>query len=78
MAKIFFQKKQYYNLQITNVLSFPKVIGSKYGTNTFVFRATHLWNKVPDSIKNEPDAKYFKVKLRGNWQVIKCVCISYK
>ena len=44
MNKIFTQKKQYYNLRITNLLSFPKVIGSKYGTNAFVFRATQLWN----------------------------------
>ena len=57
MNKIFTQKKQCYNLRITNLLSFPKVIGSKYGTNTFVFCATHRWNQVPDSIKNEPNAK---------------------
>ena len=78
MNKIFTQKKQYYNLRITNLLSFPKVIGSKYGTNTFVFRATHLWNQVPDSIKNEPNAKCFKAKLTRNWQVIKCTCTSCK
>ena len=54
MNKIFTQKKQYYNLRITKLLSFPKVIGSKYGTNTFAFRATHLWNQVPHSIKSEP------------------------
>ena len=78
MNKIFIQKKQYYNLRITNLLSYPKVIGSKYGTNTFVFRATHLWNQVPDSIKNEPNAKCFKVKLKRNWQVIKCICTSCK
>ena len=76
MNKIFIQKKQYYNLRITNLLSYPKVIGSKYGTNTFVFRATHLWNQVPDSIKNEPNAKCFKVKLTRNWQVVKCTCTS--
>ena len=78
MNKIFIQKKQYYNLRITNLLSYPKVIGSKYGTNTFVFRATHLWNQVPDSIKNEPNAKCFKAKLTRNWQVIKCTCTSCK
>ena len=52
MNKIFTQKKHYYNLRITNLLNFPKVIGSKYGTNTFAFRATHLWNQVPGSIEN--------------------------
>ena len=31
----------------------------KYGTNNFAFRATHLWNQVPDSIKNELNAKCF-------------------
>ena len=51
MNKFFAQKKQYYNLRITNLLNFPKVMGSKYGTNTFVFRATQLWNQVPDSKK---------------------------
>ena len=45
MNRIFNQKKHYYNLQITNLLNFPKDIGS-------CFRATHLWNQVPDSIKN--------------------------
>ena len=51
MNKMFPPKKQYYNLRITNLISFPKVIDSKYGTNTFVFRATQLWNQVPDSSK---------------------------
>ena len=78
MNKILTQTKQYYNLRITNLVSFPKVIGSKYGTNTFVFHATQLWNQVLDSIKNEPNAKCFKVKLTRNWQVIKCTCTSCK
>ena len=78
MNKIFTAKKQYYNLRVTNLLTFPKVIGSKCGKNTFVFRATYLWNQAPDSIKNEPNAKYFKAKLTRNWQVIKCTCTSYK
>ena len=78
MNKIFSQKKQYYSLRITNLINFPKVIGSENGTNTFVFRTTHLWNQVPDSIKNEPNAKCFKVKLTRNWQVIKCTCTSCK
>ena len=78
MNKIFTPKKQYYNLRITNLLSFPKVIGSKYGTNTFVFRATHLWNQVPGSIKTEPNAKCFKPKLTRNWRVIICACTNCK
>ena len=42
----------------------------------FVFRATQLWNQVPDSTKNEPNAKCFKAKLTRNWLVIKCTCTS--
>ena len=60
MNKTFTQKKQYYNLRITNLLSFPKVAGSQYGTYTFVSRVTHLSNQAPDSIKNEPNGKFFK------------------
>ena len=69
MNKSFTPKKQYYNLRITNFLSFPKDIGSKNGRNTFVFRATHISNQVPDSIENEPNAKCFKAtheKLASN------------
>ena len=78
MNKVFTPKKHHYNLRITNLLKFPKVIGSKYGTNTFVFRATHLWNQVPDSIKNEPNAKCLKAKITRNWRVIKRTCTSCK
>ena len=78
MNKIFVPKKQYYNLLITNILSFPKVVGSRYGTNTFVFRATHVWDQVPESIKNELNAKCFRAKLTRKWQVIKCACTSCK
>ena len=78
MNKIFTPKKQYYNIRITNLLSFPKTMGSKYGTNVFFFRTTHLWNQVPDSIKNEPKTKWFKAKLTRNWQVIKGTCTSCK
>ena len=69
MNKSFTPKKQYYNLRITNFLSFPKDIGSKNGRNTFVFRATHISNQVPDSTENEPNAKCFKAtheKLASN------------
>ena len=78
MNKIFTQKKQYYNPRIANLLSIPKVIGSKYSTNTFGFRATLLGNQVPDAIENEPNAKCFKAKIKSNWQVIKCTCTSCK
>ena len=57
MNKTFTQKKQYYNLRITNLINFSKVIGLKYGTNTFVFRATRFWNQVSGPIKNEPNIK---------------------
>ena len=78
MNKIFSQKKQYYKVRRTNLLNFPKVIGSKYGTNTFGFCVPHLWNQVPDCIKNELNAKCFKAKFTRNWQVIKCTCTSCK
>ena len=66
-----------FHLRIT-ILNFPEVIGSKYSTSIFSFRATQLWNQVPDSILNEPNAKCFKAKLTRNWQQIKCTCTSCK
>ena len=71
MNKSFTKKNQYYNLRINKLLNIPKAIGSKYGTNTFLFRATQLWNQVPN-------AKCSKAKITRNWQVIKCTCTSCK
>ena len=76
MNKFFTPKKQYYNLWRINLLNFSKVIDYIYGINTFGFRATHPWNQVPDSIKNETNAKCFKVKITRNWQVIIYTCTS--
>ena len=66
MNEIFTQKKQYYNLRITNLLSFPKVIGSKYGTNTFVFRAIHLWNQFQTLSKINQTQNSSKLNSREN------------
>ena len=66
---MFYPKKQYHNLRITNLPSFPKDIASKKGANTFVFRATNISNQVSDSTENEPNAKCFKAtheKLASN------------
>ena len=44
-----------------------------YGTDAFVGKATHLWNKLPNSFKNTNDIDLFKL-LISEWDGPKCGC----
>ena len=78
MNDIFTQNFTNYKLRIINLLKFPKVNGSKYGSSSFVFRASYLWNQIPDSIKKVSSTKNFKKEMLKNWQEIKCTCAICK
>jgi len=56
MAWLFPSRKISYNLRSTNLVSIPKnVLTVRHGFNSFPFRASILWNKLPDEIKNSKD-----------------------
>ena len=74
MKDIFIQKEVRYNLRISNLLALPKTNTKKFGLYSFGFRASQLWNQLPDHIKNEVSTKLFKNKVKENWQDIKCSC----
>ena len=74
MKDIFIQKEVRYNLRISNLLALPKTNTKKFGLYSFGFRASQLWNQLPDHIKNEISTKLFKNKVKENWQHIKCSC----
>ena len=74
MKSIFAKKDVLYNLRTSNLLTLPKINTKRFGLYFFSFRATHLWNQLPDHIKHETSIKGFKNKLLRNQQEITCSC----
>ena len=66
------KKDVLYNLKTSNLLTLPKINTKRFGLYSFSFRASHLWNQLPDHIKYETSVKVFKKKLVKNWQEINC------
>ena len=63
MKSLFTKRNVSYNLRTSNLLSFPKIKTIRFGLNAFAFRASSLWNQLPDHIKNEKTLRSFKDKL---------------
>ena len=74
MKNMFIKKNVRYHLRISNLLSLPKTNTIKFGLYSLGFRASQLWNRLPDHIKNEISIKSFKSELKENWQDIVCSC----
>ena len=51
MKSIFTKKDVIYNLRTSNLLTLPKRNTKRFGLYSFSFRASHLWNQLPDHIK---------------------------
>ena len=57
MKSLFTKRNVSYNLRTSNLLSFPKIKTIRFGLNAFAFRASSLWNQLPDHIKNEKNSE---------------------
>ena len=60
------KKDVIYNLRTSNLLTLPKINAKRFGIHSFSYRASHLWNQLPDHIKYETSVKVFKNKLVRN------------
>ena len=74
MKSISTKKDVIYNLRTSNLLTLPKINTKRFGLCAFSFRASHLWNQLPDHIKYKTSVKGFKNKLLRNWQEFTCSC----
>ena len=54
-----------YSLRNKNLLSLPSSKSSSYGTQSFLFRGSLMWNTLPDKIKSKPSLNSFKHALKS-------------
>ena len=69
---IFTKNDVIYNLRTLNLTTLPKINTRRFDLYSFSFRASNLWNQLPNHIKNETSVKGFKNKLVINWQEVTC------
>ena len=74
MSDVFIKKDVNYSLRMSNLLTLPSTKTVRYGLNTFSFRASILWNSLPDIFKKSSTSKIFKKSLKENWRGLKCTC----
>ena len=63
-----------YTLRINNLVIVPKVKTTSFGTNTFRFRGSLLWNSLPDNLKLAESVNQFKVSLKNCELTRFCTC----
>ncbi len=73
MKEMFQEKEVKYELRDSNILVQPKFNKISYGRNTFQYYGSHIWNQLPNAIKECTNINSFKELLK-NWDGPKCKC----
>ena len=73
MVKFFEKRDIKYELRTKNLLQTPIVKTNTIGANSLISRGAHLWNTLPDDIKNVNLHVIFKRKTK-KWNGDKCNC----
>ena len=73
MWDLFCYKKCSYNLRGQLLVKLPSTRTVTYGTNSLLFRASIIWNKLPNKFKELCSANLFKKKIK-EWKGDLCTC----
>ena len=74
MKALFSPKPVRYSLRNQNLLSLPSAKSSRFGTQSFIFRGSLLWNNIPDSLKSKSTLDTFKQSLKAFNLMELCLC----
>ncbi len=73
MKEMFTQNETMYNLRDGTTLIQPKFNTITYGRNTFTYYGSHIWNLLPNDLKNNVNYDTFK-RLLKDWDGPRCCC----
>ncbi len=73
MREMFNIKELKYSLRNSNFIYQPKFEKVTYGKNTFKYYVVHIWNLLPNEIKEAADILSFKSFIM-TWEGPKCQC----
>ena len=64
MQQVYVSKKIKYNLRNKVLISIPKANSQRFGTQSFLFRGSLLWNQIPETTKLETSLESFKSSIK--------------
>ncbi len=73
MKEMFNIKELKYSLRDSNIIYQPKFEKVTYGKNTFKYYGAHIWNLLPNEIKETSDTLSFKILIMTS-EGPKCQC----
>ena len=74
MQQVYTSKTIKFNLRNKVLMSIPKATSQRFGTQSFLFRGSLLWNQIPEKIKLEPSIESFKSSLKKENLLNICLC----
>ena len=74
MQQIYATKKIKFNFRNKVLMSIPKASSVRFGTQSFLFRGSLLWNQIPEKIKLESSVESFKSELKKKNLTKYCLC----
>lgn len=66
-----------YNLRGQLLVKLPTARSTTYGINSLLFKASIMWNSLPNLIKTSPNISLFKIRIK-EWCGESCTCTSCK
>lgn len=75
MWDLFEKKEIQYNLRSQNLLKLPNTRTRCFGLNSILFRASVLWNSLPNQFKCCVNLQKFKQKIKS-WDGSQCTCFN--
>ena len=73
MCNLFELKNRPYHLRGHSLLKLPSAKTTTHGTNSLIFKASLLWNSLPNKYKDEKSIDVFKNNIK-NWLGSSCTC----
>ena len=67
------RKNSLYSFRYQNTTVVPQVRTTRYGLKSFRFRASKLWNSLPQKMRDETNFSAFR-SLVGSWDGESCTC----
>ena len=73
IEEMFHIKERHYSLRNKFILRIPEAESKTHGTNSLFFKASIIWNSLPNKYKVAPSITIFK-KLIKSWSDDSCSC----
>lgn len=78
MKNVFTGKNVTYSMRSCNLLTIHPARTTTFGTQSFMFRGSYLWNLLPDSLKDSRSITHFKCAIKGYNLSNLCGCVLCK